>query len=291
MEPAKQEKESRLSRRVSQRLSRKSVGPDNISSPYFTPRKIQVVPSSPIREEAPPQSSPSLEEPLSPTRRVTRSQKPVLHELTEEQLIAGIDEIEPSIPPGPDRSSKRSTKTSLSYYPPLSSLHEHFGQSIDIIALAVDESSKPERAKSGPKDHYTTVRIVDPSIDNKNRTAVQVFRPFRDALPTAHRGDVVILRNFKVQTAKHKWMLLSTESSAWAVFSKDTSSRPMTDDVKMSGPPVEYGRGETAQVKKLMQWWQEEGQETFPAFSKKTTQTGEIKESSASTSPSQRREQ
>lgn len=254
-------------RRVSQRLGRKSVN-TNISSPYFAPSRSQIPSSSPAQEESSTATSPSAEIQGSPTTRVTRSQQAVSqpHETEAEsadRLSKASLDAEPVLRTG--------VKTALSYYPPLSSLNEHFSQLIDIIAIAVDESTKPERAKSGPKDYHTTLRLVDPSLDPtaKSRTSAQIFRPDRQALPTTHRGDVVVLRNFKVQTAKHKWILLSTNSSAWAVFSINLNAESVFDDITMSGPPIEYADGELAHLKKLAQWWQEEAEEAYAAFESK----------------------
>ena len=275
--PSKDAEHAQQPRRVSQRLSRKSLLPENLSSPYFTPRRPQkALRSSPTRDQTPPPSSPPAEAPSSPTRPVTRSQRVVSTAPSEPVVEAEVEEVQAS-PPSPavakeEPTSKTGVLTSGSYYAPLDSLPEHFSQSVDVIAVAADDSSKPERAKSGPKDHYTILHLIDPSIDSssKTRTSVQIFRPARQALPTTQRGDVVILRNFKVQTSKHKWMLLSTDTSAWAVFNPIPNSRKTFDDVTMSGPPLEYDRTETTQVKKLVQWWQSEGEESFPVFGKKT---------------------
>ena len=284
MQPSGDVAEAQQPRRASQRLTRRSVASDAISSPYFTARRPQrALRSSPVRGHSPPPvpseslpaSSPPVEPPSSPTRPVTRSQRDTSRfpfvSVTGDQL--GEAEALPSSPTQPVQEPNPQTgaSTSGSYYPVLASLKEHFSQLVDVIALAVDDSAKPERAKSGPKDHYTILHLVDPSLDStsKVRTTAQIFRPARQALPTARRGDVVVLRNFRVQTAKHKWILLSTESSAWAVFSTNPNTRSMFDEVTMSGPPVEYAAGERLQVNKLVQWWQAEGEDAFPAFGKK----------------------
>ena len=284
MQPSGDAAERQQPRRASHRLTRRSVASENISSPYFTPRKPhRALRSSPLREEPQPSrrdesvppSSPPAGPPSSPTRPVTRSQRDTSKlpfvSVTGDQL--GEVEALPSSPAEAlqDTAPKNGTSTSSSYYPPLASLKEHFSQLVDIIALVVDESTKPERAKSGPKDHYTILHLVDPSVDSpsKVRTTAQIFRPARQALPTARRSDVVVLRNFRVQTAKHKWILLSTESSAWAVFSANVNTRSMFDEVTMSGPPVEYAAGERLHVKKLAQWWQAEGERVFPMFGRK----------------------
>ena len=137
-------------------------------------------------------------------------------------------------------------QTSHAYFTPLSRLPENFSNLVDIIAVAA--SAAPiERAKSGPKDYYLTIQIVDESLADEH-TIAQIFRPFRTALPTVKPGDVVLLRDFKVQTQEHKPMLLSTESAAWVVFRQ-------TGDARMTGPPVEYGEQEERYIEELRGWW------------------------------------
>jgi hypothetical protein len=260
--------------KLSQRTLRKSATAD-LSSPYFTPSRSQAIPSTSAQEKPAARSSHVSQPPGSPTKRVTRSQKatsPPPGEVVDEATEAQSEAVQES-----EKISRTGTQTSLSYYPPLSSLNEHFGQLIDVIAVAVDDSTKPERAKSGPRDYHNTLRIVDSSLDPtaKIRTSVQIFRPHLKALPVAHRSNIVILRNFKVQTAKHKWMLLSTDSSAWAVFNANPSWTPMStsldvfDGVAVSGPPMEYGEGELTNAQKLVEWWDDEGEDAFPAFGSK----------------------
>jgi hypothetical protein len=256
-------------RRISQRLSaRKSTMASNISSPYFTPRKPAPAPSSsPTRKEnirpTSPDRSSSRSSPVQ-DRRKTSVLSPALQEVEQN----GID----MTPVSPNLQAKRpasrrqtGTTTPLAYYAHLSSLHEHFGQVVDIIAACAQSSSPPQRSKSGPKDYHTTLRLADPSLSSNRHAAVpaQIFRHAMNAIPTTTGGDVVILRNFKVQTSERKFMLLSTETSSWAVFQAKPNSTMSWSDVIISGPPIEYGPVETSRVKLLFSWWNSGGKEQF----------------------------
>ena len=142
-------------------------------------------------------------------------------------------------------------RTPLSYFVPLSSLPEYFNSTIDVMVITIS-ASQFGRTTKGPRDYYETVYITDPSSAISDRlphiTTAQIFRPFKIALPIVSTGDVVLLRNFKVQTQKHKPMLLSTESSAWAVFRKGF-------DVQIRGPQLEFGPEERGFAKGLGDWW------------------------------------
>ncbi|KAJ9617009.1 hypothetical protein H2200_000730 [Cladophialophora chaetospira] len=254
--------------RVSQRLSaRKSIMTSNISSPYFTPRKSALQPpSSPIRKENVRPSSPDRSTP--PPLRIQKGGKAPLTADAVEEVEQNGNEIAPISPNKARRPITRrhaGTTTPLAYYAHLSSLDEHYGNVVDILAVCAESSTKPERAKSGPKDYDTTLRLADPSLasDEHGAIPVQIFRHAKSALPTATGGDVVILRNFKVQTIKRRFMLLSTESSSWAVFKAKPGSTLSWSDVVISGPPIEYGPAETSRVKLLFSWWNSNGKQQF----------------------------
>ncbi len=261
------------SRRSSQRLSaRKSIMTSNISSPYFTPRKSAQAPvSSPIRKENVHPVSQDRSRLLSPSaqeREKAASSPSALQDV--EQNGSDIALSSPSKARRPASRRHTGTTTPLAYYAHLSSLHEHFGQVVDVLATCTDSSSKPERAKSGPKDYHTTLRIADPSLTSNDHSAipVQLFRHAKSALASTSNGDVVILRNFKVQTVNRKFMLLSTETSSWAVFKAKPDSTMSWSDVVISGPPIEYGPAETSRIKLLFSWWNSNGKTTvcFGAF-------------------------
>ncbi|RMD43333.1 hypothetical protein DV735_g1818, partial [Chaetothyriales sp. CBS 134920] len=106
----------------------------------------------------------------------------------------------------------------------------------------------------------------NPSFDVKagSGPAVLLFRYAKDAVPSTKRGDAVILRDFKVETRNHEPVLLSTSSSSWAVFDGSLDERTMVEEAVISGPPLEYGKGEAGQVRKMVRWWASEGNSLFP---------------------------
>lgn len=278
-------------RRTSQRLSiRKSIMTTNIASPYFTPRTPrQVALSSPARKEniAPSKenvgslaSSPKQADPGS-TVIVASHQNSGDNDTGTVVIRSSSDSLKP---PKAEPLSRRQTgtTTSFAYYPDLNSLHEHFGQLVDIIAVCTEDSPEPERAKSGPKDYHTTLRLCDSSLDSKGRTAVpgQIFRPVKQALPSTRRGDVVILRSFKVQTLKRKVVLISTDTSSWAVFRTSLSPKSAAwSEVVVSGPPIEYGLAETEHAKTLLHWWRASGEEHWTAKPTRVNQGERLQDS------------
>ncbi|KIX98683.1 uncharacterized protein Z520_05984 [Fonsecaea multimorphosa CBS 102226] len=255
-------------RRSSRRLSAKqSAMSANLSSPYFPPHKsIGRLSSSPPRKEnLNPGGDDSTLRPL-PTRK--QAEEPLLSTALQEadQAHINITSVSPdSRANGSVFSENSSTTTPLAYFPRLRSLHEQFGQLVDVIAVCTNASLDPEQSKTGRKDYHTTLQLTDPSIASETRSAVsaQVFRPVRKALPSTHRGDVVILRNFKVQTFRRQFTLLSTDTSSWAVFEARAGTTMTWSGVVISGPPLEYGDTETERVKLLFSWWSKSGKEIF----------------------------
>ncbi|MCJ1245690.1 hypothetical protein MMC30_002894 [Trapelia coarctata] len=148
--------------------------------------------------------------------------------------------------------------TPLSYFAPLSTLAQHFNTTIDVFTTIVS-ATKIARSNKGPRDYFETLYISDPSSATSDSvppiTAVQIFRPYKPALPLAQTGDVILLRNFKVQTQKQKPMLLSTESSAWAVFHKG-------HEPQIRGPQLEFGAQERGFAKGMIHWWSSLDEET-----------------------------
>ncbi|EXJ76559.1 uncharacterized protein A1O5_01067 [Cladophialophora psammophila CBS 110553] len=255
-------------RRSSQRLlAKKSSMAANISSPYFTPRKsTQQLHLSQMRKENIHPATDDSSLPSSPTQE----------EAEELLLSTAVQEVEQvdtdTALVSPYRKTNRSastrhtgTTTPLTYFTHLRLLHEHFGRLVDVIAACTDSSSEPQQAKAGRKDYHTILRLADPSLAPEAHSAisVQVFRPVQTALPTAHRGDVVVLRNFKVQTFRRQLILLSTDTSSWAVFKARVGAIMSWSDVVISGPPLEYGLAETNRVRLMFSWWNRGGKEIF----------------------------
>ncbi|KAL2424246.1 hypothetical protein ABEF95_007243 [Exophiala dermatitidis] len=272
--------ESTTMRRTSQRLFvKKSVVSVNVSSPYFRPRNGVLAPSSPLfSQEALSTTESDLNNTSSSQfqqRTQTGATSLTVHETEENGPVtpASAQAKGPEVGLQP----RKGTLTPLSYYAHLSSLDEHFGKLVDVIAICTTKSAEPQRSKSGPKDYHTTLHIADPSLvdsgDSSERagsTLVQVFRPVKNSLPTAGRGDAIILRNFKVQTLNHKFMLLSSETSSWAVLKTPQAFGSTFSEIVVSGPPIEYGLDETACADSLFRWWETGGQAQFPGHSKGT---------------------
>ncbi|KAK7545164.1 uncharacterized protein J3D65DRAFT_611963 [Phyllosticta citribraziliensis] len=118
-------------------------------------------------------------------------------------------------------SQSQGLRTSLGYFTSLSSLPQHLNSQaqIDVLAVCTRATKRPERATSGPKDYFTSFRIADESLDaDATSVQVQVFRPWKAALPECDVGDVVLLRNFVPKSRKGKVGLISAAESAWCVF-------------------------------------------------------------------------
>lgn len=238
--------------RSSQRLLSKPRDSEGLFSDYFSPRTSKVMLTSQYPKPAGKllatgqgfgSSSPSTLQDMQPTKNATY--------------------------PKSERGSSPSlnlkgTTTDLSYYPPLYSLRDHFNQLVDVVGVVTRDSSPIERAKSGPKDYHTTIQLTDMSLLNNNYTSVkaQLFRPRKSALPVVHKDNILILRDFIVQTMAHEPILLSTESSAWATLRASTSESQLSVDsleTTPSGPPIELSSKDTEQAAELLQWWHSEG--------------------------------
>ena len=163
------------------------------------------------------------------------------------------------------KTSHEGLQTALSYYTPLSNLHLHLNRvssqsepnTVDVLAIVSSAASMPSRATSGPRDHFTTLKITTPPAHGKvhvafPQTQVQIFRPAKDVLPVANVGDVVLLRDFVVRSAKGKCFLLSTASSAWCVWRYGKGSHV---SVECLGRPVEFGNGEENHARALRKLW------------------------------------
>lgn len=150
----------------------------------------------------------------------------------------------------------RALRTELSEFTSLKVLRFHMTQKLDILGIATTIPAEPERAKGGPRHYQITFNITDQSIapgGSPPVTEVQVFRPYKDALPIVKVGDGILLRNFLVISVKNRgFALQSTDASSWAVFSGDEEEK-----VEVRGPPVEYGAGEQKHISMLRSWYSE----------------------------------
>ncbi|KAI5365464.1 putative telomeric single stranded DNA binding POT1/Cdc13, nucleic acid-binding protein [Septoria linicola] len=188
------------------------------------------------------------------------------------------------------RTTSNGIVTSSAYYTPLSNLDEKLNaasqpgvdNTIDVLAVVTDDTKTPERAKGGPRDYFTILKLVDPSTSKSksNPTRVEVFRPWHATLPVARAGDVVLLRSFAVKSRKRQPYLLSTDASAWLVWKFEEAEsgagkqRPGSSSVvsprrtrrgsligagareEVKGPPVELGDEERQRARELSAWWQ-----------------------------------
>ncbi|KAE8328925.1 hypothetical protein BDV39DRAFT_59413 [Aspergillus sergii] len=139
----------------------------------------------------------------------------------------------------------------LSYLAPLATLVDHYNALVDTISV-VSEVQPVFRAASGKKDFILILQLTDQSMAGTTLYA-QIFRPSKVALPSVEEGNVVLLRNFRVKSFNRSIMLISLDTSAWAVF-KGLDDKALTHD-----PPVEYGSEEEACATDLRQWYQETG--------------------------------
>lgn len=173
-------------------------------------------------------------------------------------------------------STSSGFRTASGYYTPLSGLDKKLNpasqsgveNTTDVIAVVTSETKLPERAKGGPRDYFTALRITDTSLDNNESNLVEVFRPWHATLPVAQPGDVVLLRGFAVKSRKRQPYLLSTDQSGWLVWRYSSESdgnaavkasprRPLTGArEEVNGPPVELGDEERKRAKELRAWWQ-----------------------------------
>ncbi|KAI4843642.1 hypothetical protein E4T45_08516, partial [Aureobasidium sp. EXF-8846] len=177
---------------------------------WFTPRRTTEIQKAATEHKATKPSTSLVEE--TPTKAAATSR----------------DRQRSISPPPLQRYASQGTSTSLSYFTPLAGLHQHLNQQsslIDIVAICTTATKTAEQAKSGPKDYYTSFRVVDQPLHEYNTASqdteggmvkdvkVEVFRPFRQSLPKASPGDVVLLRGFVVRSRNHKNYLLSTAAS------------------------------------------------------------------------------
>ncbi|KAL0259000.1 hypothetical protein SLS55_006505 [Diplodia seriata] len=129
-------------------------------------------------------------------------------------------------------SLSQGTRTSYSYFTSLANLRSYINspsQLVDILAVCTRPNKPPVRAAAGPRDYHTIFSITDASLldlgdgnggegANDKTVRVQVFRPWKAALPELDVGDAVLLRGFAVKSSKKGAMLVSGEESAWCVF-------------------------------------------------------------------------
>ncbi|KAL4758956.1 uncharacterized protein BDW70DRAFT_151989 [Aspergillus foveolatus] len=142
-------------------------------------------------------------------------------------------------------------RSKLSYFAPLATLIDHYNALVDTISI-VSEINPPTKAGSGSKDFIMTLQLTDQSMAGASVYA-QLLRPYKSALPTPSEGDAILLRNFRVKSFNHSVILVSDNTSAWAVFSSSA------DGADIAGPPLEYGVEEEEYATGLRYWYLEDG--------------------------------
>ncbi|KAL8909016.1 MAG: hypothetical protein Q9207_000467 [Kuettlingeria erythrocarpa] len=168
--------------------------------------------------------------------------------------------------PKPSAPPPAGLRTSHAYYAPLSTLHSHFNAQTSTLSIVL-AATPIARASSGPRDFYTTIFITDPSSlptplphtpisPSKTTppalTTTTIFRPTRSSLPfPLPSGSVLLLRSFIVTHTARTPSLLSTDTSAWALFPPHAPST----SPNVSGPPLEFGAEERGYVRGLWEWW------------------------------------
>lgn len=256
-------------RRASRRLLDRPRMSDDVYSDYFTPRK-SVVKSKNLAQLENTRLPEDQEEPKpsSPVTHVPPHSSEGL-QMSLEGPTSGMKLTNPAddVP----WAASRGTVTDTGYYVYLEYLGDYYDQLVDVLAVCTANGTSADRAKSGPKDFSTTIHLVDPSapVDSSSNITAQIFRPRKHAIPSVARGNVILLRNFKVQTQSHKPFLLSTDESAWAVFSS------ATQDATMAGPPVEFDHMERAYVSRLLEWWTSHGAHKYPDLPAQTQEVND----------------
>lgn len=143
----------------------------------------------------------------------------------------------------------RALRTELSEFTALKVLRYHINSKLDVLAVATTPSTEPQRGKGTSRQYLTVFNITDVSIAPGGVTEIQVFRPYKDALPIIQAGDGVLLRNFQVISVKNKgFALRSEDASSWAVFKDE-------EEPEIRGPPVELGAGEKKHIGLLKKWY------------------------------------
>jgi len=222
--------------------------------------KENVRPVTPVKSLAPPSTSSDNEK--SPLVVIDSQATPKGHDASLEFALEGSDASSPpqhNLRKLPVADLKlrltRALRTDFSEFTGLKVIRFHLTQKLDFLAVATTTPPEPQRAKNGPRQYQITFNITDPSIAPSGVTEVQVFRPYKDALPIVKAGDGILLRNFLVMSIQSRGggpalALRSTQedASSWAVFKDD-------GEVEVRGPPVEYGEGEKSHVAQLRTWY------------------------------------
>ncbi|KAH8702134.1 hypothetical protein BGW36DRAFT_356273 [Talaromyces proteolyticus] len=144
-----------------------------------------------------------------------------------------------------------SLRTREATYATLVTLGDHVNGLVDTISVIV-EASPVERATHDSKDNYFTLRITDTTMAGTT-IMVHVFHSDKASLPVVSEGDVIVLRDFKVQNFDHSTALVSCTDSAWAVFNAEA------DEPRVTGPTAKVGEDERGRAQELQEWYHSAG--------------------------------
>ncbi|KAL8729779.1 MAG: hypothetical protein Q9166_004502 [cf. Caloplaca sp. 2 TL-2023] len=255
--------------RSSPRSRRVSNIPPSVS-PWFAPRRSsEVVPDSRSQSEVASEeddvisSGEEAEVEIDKNEEIPSSALQIPNEtITSKPTFHRIHTASPAPAPSPPTG----LRTSHGYYAPLYTLPSHFNATTSILSIVL-ASTPIARANSGPRDFYTTIFLTDPSsledtTSSRNSfatkspafTIARLFRPSRPSLPQyPSKGDILLLRSCTVTSYARSTSLLSTNSSAWALFSYNHKH----DNPSITGPPVEFGAEERGYVRGLWEWWEQ----------------------------------
>ncbi|KAF2140162.1 uncharacterized protein K452DRAFT_309949 [Aplosporella prunicola CBS 121167] len=137
------------------------------------------------------------------------------------------------------QSQSQGIRTALSYYTPLSQVPSFLNSqasTLDVLAVCTRAAKPPTRASAGPKDYFTLFRVADTSLTKGEEVRVQVFRPWKAALPEVEAGDAVLLRGFGVKSFKGGAGLVSGEAAAWCVWRYGKARERKMDFSQSLGP-------------------------------------------------------
>lgn len=226
--------------------STSKVGKENIQSAPVTPLKIS--------NDAAPSSARSGQ---SPKVMIDQSSTQKGHDASIELALSSLDSPEKHHdlrrPPMTDLKLRlnRNLRTELEEFKSLKILrYELNNKKFNVLAIATTATPEPERVKNGPRHYLITFNITDPSVAPAGVTEVQIFRPYKEALPSIQAGDGVLLRDFQVVSLKNRGFGLKSDPgcSSWAVFKGGV-------EVEVRGPPVEYGDGEKNHIAQMKEWY------------------------------------
>ena len=223
----------------------------SLALPSVKPNKQNRAPTKP----RPAQQSQTAEQEIGSSRRITRSQsqQQAESETSKEVVVSPADMTTTQNQP---QEKSQGFRTTYDYYSTLPTLAESYNNNTSVLAVVV-ASSNPIRATTGPRDFNQTLYLASPYPKiHSDFTIAQLFRPYSSALPhPIPSGAVILLKEFKVQSFQRKMSLLSTETSAWAVFDHALSTNQSNMEVSTPGPPLEFGAAERGVAWGLGKWW------------------------------------